>query len=112
MLPEQQDVKVIELQLCQVCMKHPVNRECYIRAKVDFKGCRRPGCGMEHHPLLHRTLIVARLFGVQVAAESYPLGTKIFQLRQRVKMGKMEVGLAFDSGGSHTVVTKEFAERR
>jgi hypothetical protein len=66
---------------------------------------------MEHHPLLHWALIVARLSQVQVEAESYPLGTQVFQLRQRVKMGKTEVGLAFDGGSNQTVITKEFAVR-
>jgi hypothetical protein len=93
-------------------MKHPADRECYTKGKAHFKGCSEGGCGMEHHPLLHWALIVARLFQVQVAAESYPPGTQIFQLRQRVKMGKVEVGIAFDGGSSHTVVTKEFSERR
>jgi hypothetical protein len=51
---------------------------------------------MEHHPLLHRALIVARLFQEQVAAESYP-------------PGKVEISLAFDGGSSHANVTREFA---
>jgi hypothetical protein len=41
-----------------------------------------------------------------------PPGTQIFQLRQQVKMGKVEVTLVFDGGSSHTVVTKELAVRR
>jgi hypothetical protein len=55
-----------KLRLCQVCMKHPADRECYTKGKADFKGCSMGGCGMEHHPLLHWALIVARLFQVQV----------------------------------------------
>jgi hypothetical protein len=47
-----------------------------------------------------------------VAAESYLPGTQIFQLRQRVTMGKEEVGFAFDGGSSHIMVTREIAERR
>jgi hypothetical protein len=93
MLPKQRVVKVNELQLCQVCMKHPADRECYTKGKADFKGCSEGGSSMEHHPLLHWALIITRLFQVQVAAESYPLGTQIFLLRQRVKMGKVKVGL-------------------
>jgi hypothetical protein len=112
MSPEQRVVRVNELQLCQVCMKHPADRECYTKGKADFKGCIEGGCGMLHHPLLQWALIAARLFQVQVAAESFPPSTQIFQLRQQVKMDKVEVGLAFDSGRSHTVVTKEFAESR
>jgi hypothetical protein len=57
-------------------MKHSADRECYTRGKADFKGCREGTCCMEHHPLLYWALIVARLFQVQVAAESYPLGTQ------------------------------------
>jgi hypothetical protein len=55
---------------------------------------------------------MACLFQVQVAAKSYPPGTQVFQLRQRVKMDKVKVNLAFDSGSNDTVVTKEFATMR
>jgi hypothetical protein len=71
MSPEQRIVNVIELQLCKVCMNHPVDRKCYTKAKADFKGCSEGGCGMEHHPVLHWALI-AKLFQVQVVAEYYP----------------------------------------
>jgi hypothetical protein len=67
---------------------------------------------MEHHPLLHWALIVARLFQVQVVAESYPPGNRVFELRQRVKMGKTEVGLAFGGGSNQSVITKEYAARK
>ncbi len=67
---------------------------------------------MEHHPMQHWTLIVARLFQVQVTAESYLPGTRVFQLRQRVKMGKFKVGLAFDGGSNPCAITKEYAARR
>jgi hypothetical protein len=67
---------------------------------------------MEHHPFLHWALIVAWLFQVQVAAKSYPPGTQIFQLRQRVKTGKTEVGPAFDSSSNQSVITKEFIARK
>jgi hypothetical protein len=72
--PEQRVVKANELQLCLVCLRHAVDRECYAKGKADYSGCSRSGCGMEHHPLLHWALIMARLFQVQVAAESYPPG--------------------------------------
>ncbi len=49
----------------------------YAKGKPDFKGCSENRWGMEHHPLLHWALIVARLFQVQVAAESYPPGTHL-----------------------------------
>ncbi len=109
---EQRVVKVNELELTLICLKHPADRGCYAQGKANFRGCSQSGCGMEHHSLLHWALIVARLFKVQVAAESYLPGTQVFQLRQRVKMGKVEVGLTFDSGSNHTVVTKELATRR
>jgi hypothetical protein len=67
---------------------------------------------MEHHHLLHWALIVALLFQVQVVAESYLPGTQIFQLRLRIKMGKTEVGLAFDGGSNHSIITKEYAARK
>jgi hypothetical protein len=67
---------------------------------------------MEHHPLLHWALIVARLFQVQVTAESNPPGTQVFQLRQRIKKGKTEVGLAFDGSSNQSVITREYAERK
>jgi hypothetical protein len=60
---------------------------------------------------LHWALIMARLFQVKVAVESYPPGTLVFQLQQQVKMGKTEVGLAFDSHSNHSVITKEYATR-
>jgi hypothetical protein len=84
MSPEQQVVKANKLHLCLICLKHTANQECYARGKPENKGCNENGCGIEHHPLLHWALIVARLFQVQVAAESYPSGTQVFQLRQRV----------------------------
>jgi hypothetical protein len=67
---------VDELQLCLVCLKHPADREwdCFIKSKAGFKGCSENRCDVEHHPLLHWALIMARLFQVQVAADSYPLG--------------------------------------
>jgi hypothetical protein len=94
MSPEQQVVKVNELQLCLVCMKHT-------KGRADFQGCSKSGCW---------ALILARLFKVQVAAESYPPGSQIFQLGQRIKMAKLEVGLTFDGGSSHTVITGGFAK--
>ncbi len=62
--PEQQVVKVDELQLCLVCLKHPADREwdCFTKSKADFKGCSENRCGVEHHPLLHWALIMAWLF--------------------------------------------------
>jgi hypothetical protein len=112
MSPEQRVVKANELQLCLICLKHRADRECFAKGKPEFKGCSEGGCGMEHHPLLHWALIVARLFQMQVVADSYPPGTQVFQLRQRVKMGKAEVGLAFDGGSNQSFVTKEYASRK
>ncbi len=112
MSPEQRVVKANELQLCLICLKHRADRECFAKGKPEFKGCSEGGCGMEHHPLLHWALIEARLFQVQVVADSYPPGTQVFQLRQRVKMGKTEVGLAFDGGSNQSFVTKEYASRK
>jgi hypothetical protein len=62
MAPDQRVLKVKELQLCKVCMKHPADRKCCSKGKADFKGYSEGGCGMEHHPLLHWALIAARLF--------------------------------------------------
>jgi hypothetical protein len=75
MSPEQRVVKVNKLHLCLVCLRHTADRECYAKGKPDFKGSSENGWGMEHHPLLHWALIVARLFQVQVAAESYQPAT-------------------------------------
>jgi hypothetical protein len=41
-----------------------------------------------------------------------PLDTQIFQLRQQVKMGKVEVTLALTAAAATQVVTKELAVRR
>jgi hypothetical protein len=110
--PKQRVVKANELHLCLICLRHKADRECYARGNPDYKGCSESGRGMEHHPLLHWALIVARLFQVQVAAETYPPGTQVFQLRQRVKMGKTEVGLAFDGDSNLSVITNEYATRK
>ncbi len=72
MSPEQRVVKANELHLCLICLRHTADREYCNKGKPDFKGSCEGGCGMEHHPLLHWALIVARLFQVQVVAESYP----------------------------------------
>jgi hypothetical protein len=76
--PERQVVKANELHMCLVCLRHTADSDCYVKAKPDFKGCSENGCDLEHHPLLHWALIVAWLFQVQVAAESYPPGTQVF----------------------------------
>jgi hypothetical protein len=110
--PEQQVVKASELHLCLVCLRHTADRECYTKGKPDYRGCSQRGCGVEHHPLLHWALIEARLFQVQVASECYPPGTQIFQLRQQIKIGKMEVCLSFDGGSNHSVITKEYAAKK
>ncbi len=47
-------VKVNQLQLCLICLKHSADREGYAKGKADFKGCSENGC-ME----LHWALIVA-----------------------------------------------------
>jgi hypothetical protein len=112
MSPEQRVVKANDLQLCLICLKHRADRECFTKARPEFKGCSEGGCGMEHHPLLHWALIVARLFQVQVVADSYTPGTQVFQLRQRVKMGKTEVGLAFDGGSNQSFATMEYASKK
>ncbi len=51
---------------------------------------------MDHHILLHWALFVARLFQVQIANESYPPETQLFQLMQRVMIGKVNTGITFD----------------
>ncbi len=53
MSPEQRVVKVNELQLCLMCLKHPADRECYTKGNTEFKGCSESRCGMEHLPLLN-----------------------------------------------------------
>ncbi len=70
MSPEQRVVKANELQLCLVCLRHRADREYFAKGKPEFKGCSEDGCGMENQPLLHWALIVARLFQVQVVADS------------------------------------------
>ncbi len=55
---------------------------------------------------------LARLCQVQVMAESYPTGPQIFELHQHVKMGKVEVGLAFNGSSNHYIITKEYVARR
>jgi hypothetical protein len=112
MSSEQRVVKANELHLCLTCLRHMADKECYAKGKAAFRGCSEGGCGMEHHPVLHWALIVARLFQVQVTAESYPPGTRVFQLQQQVKMGKSEVGLAFDGGSDQSAITKEYAARK
>jgi hypothetical protein len=53
MSPEQRVVKANDLQLCLICLKHRADRECFTKARPEFKGCSEGGCGIEHHPLLH-----------------------------------------------------------
>ncbi len=105
-------MKANKLHLCLTCLRHTADKKCYAKGKVDFRGCSEGGCGMEHHPMLHWALIMARLFQVQVVAESYPPGTQVFQLRQRVKMGRSEIGLVFDGGSNQSAITKEYAARK
>ncbi len=111
MSPGQCVVKVNELQLCQICLRHLADMACSAKAEVEYKWCNKSKYGMDHHPLLHWALIVARLFQVQVAPESYPAGTQQFKLQQQAMMGETEVGLAFDGGSNPMVVTRDYGKR-
>ncbi len=77
---EQRVVNVNEFRLCQICMKHLADMECYQKAQADYKGCCELRCCIDHHTLLHWALIVSYLFQVQVAPESYPSspGSQLF----------------------------------
>jgi hypothetical protein len=66
---------------------------CHGQGRVQ--GAGKSECGMDHHPLLYRALIVARQFQVQAATQSYPAGSQQIQLRQQVMIGKTEVSLCF-----------------
>jgi hypothetical protein len=72
MSPEEWVIKVNELRLFLICMRYTSDKDCYQKAKSEYKGGSESGCGMDHHPLLHWALIVARLFQVQVALGVLP----------------------------------------
>jgi hypothetical protein len=109
--PEQRVVKVSKLLLCHICMKHLAGKECYWKAQADYKECFKSGCGMDQITLLNWALIVTRLFQVQVIPKSYPPGTQLFQLLQRVMMGKVDNGIAFDSRSNHMLVTEDYTKK-
>jgi hypothetical protein len=52
MSPEQRVVKLYELWLCQVCMRHAAEKECFSKSKAEYRGCSKSVCGMCHHTLL------------------------------------------------------------
>ncbi len=59
MSPEQRVMKMNKLQLCLIFLRYVAEKECYAKAKVEYKGCSepgcsKPGCGMNDH---HRVAI-------------------------------------------------------
>jgi hypothetical protein len=88
--PEQWVLKANEMHLCLICLRHTpgVPRQ----GEAGLQGVQREW--VRHRaPPPHALSPHGDLIQVHVAAESYPPGTQVFQLRQRVKMGKTEVGL-------------------
>ncbi len=51
--PEARLAHILTLGLCQLCYRHPDTRKCWSLGKVP--GCSAPGCGANHHTLLHHT---------------------------------------------------------
>jgi hypothetical protein len=54
-------VKVNELRLCHVCMKHPANEECWEKNQPDYEGFSEQECRMDHHVMLHWGIFVTAL---------------------------------------------------
>jgi hypothetical protein len=57
MAPEQRGMKVNELRLCQIRLRHTAEKESYQKGKAEYQGCSESRCGMDHHPLLHWALM-------------------------------------------------------
>jgi hypothetical protein len=52
--PEVRLSHILALGLCQLCYRHPDTRKCWSLGKVP--GCNAPGCGANHHNLLHEAI--------------------------------------------------------
>src|SRR5450830_1269646 len=101
---EQRVAAVQTWKTCKICMRHPENLECYKKNRPDYAGCGEPGCKEDHHTLLHWAIYVARMFSISVEPASYPAGTRVYHLRQRIQIRKVEAGISFDGGSDTTVV--------
>src|SRR5450830_1065619 len=111
MSSEQRVAAVQTWKTCKICMRHPENLECYKKNRPDYTGCGEQGCKEDHHTLLHWAISVARMFSISVEPASYPAGTRVYHLRQRIQIRKVEAGISFDGGSDTTVVAQAFVDR-
>src|SRR5450830_956854 len=98
MSSEQRVAAVQTWKTCKICMGHPENLECFKKNRPDYTGCGEQGCKEDHHTLLHWAISVARMFSISVEPASYPAGTRVYHLRQRIQIRKVEAGISFDGG--------------
>src|SRR5450830_463615 len=111
MSSEQRVAAVQTWKTCKICMRHPENLECFKKNRPDYAGCTVPGCKDDHHVLLHWAISIARMFSISVEPASYPAGTRVYHLRQRIQIRKVEAGISFDGGSDTTVVAQAFVDR-
>jgi hypothetical protein len=104
MLPKPRVVKVNELRLCQVCLKHQTNQKCYLKARVQDVLPHLTSLGPDHG------LPVPGAGGPQILSPPPTTGTQMFQLRQRV-LRKVDTSIAFKGGSNRKVVTKDYTRR-
>src|SRR5450830_1702910 len=111
MSSEQRVAAVQTWKTCKICMRHPENLECYKKNRPDYTGCTVSDCKGDHHVLLHWAISIARMFSISVEPASYPAGTRVYHLRQRIQIRKVEAGISFDGGSDTTVVAQAFVDR-
>src|SRR5450830_855646 len=111
MSSEQRVAAVQTWKTCKICMGHPENLECFKKNRPDYTGCTVSDCKGDHHVLLHWAISIARMFSISVEPASYPAGTRVYHLRQRIQIRKVEAGISFDGGSDTTVVAQAFVDR-
>jgi hypothetical protein len=110
LIPEARLAHILTLGLCQLCYRHPDTRKCWSLGKVP--GCSAPGCGANHHTLLHGAISRGRVMMTRSANNVLP---EILLYRQMVSVEiggrNQQLQVLYDSGATVTLITHEAADR-
>ncbi len=94
----------------RLAQRHPDTRKCWSLGKVP--GCSAPGCGANHHTLLHGAISRGRVMMTRSANNVLP---EILLCRQMVSVEiggrSQQLQVLYDSGATVTLITHEAADR-